>query len=1012
MVKLIKGYAGSGKTIKMIEDIYSLINNDNANPYQILVLTLTPSEKEQFESLNKQQENAKHLNIWSIDDLYRYILKKSPLHLENKILPDFLAINAIGAICKTEFIKNTALNSLTKSNSFFRELYNLFGLFKNNEITPGDFIGIIDDADASETDKIRLRIISTVFKRYDDIIGNYGYIDYRDAVIQATEALKNNELLLSTVKLKFPYIFIDGFEDITYLQFKLIKLLANPDCLNIYGDEYSRIQEFRGAWRDNLILESLEEHFKNIEITNLNSSKRNEEILERAVYLVKRYNLEEYKPEFGKSDKIKYLQFEDIQSEISYIARDIADKIKEEGCRFSDFAILIRDFESKQKFIDFFKTYGIPVNSELYNEDYRNFKLKLSRYLNICNLCEIFGLKEFSQEAFEKINIKSKTESEILFDELNLYIENILSDAVEENYAKDRFISIKEENNKISLLNVLFENLSILKDSDKEALLKEFDDLSQIYRLYKDKKFVELLIFTAKQQEEYLNNPEFNIILGKLISRINSLSDLYRNVLREKPDFIVLNEIINQSFEEKSELTDSVNLLTFFKTAGLEFKYVYIPCLTENSFPKKAKSTYFVAPDTNEIISNKIKQKNNNFRHLIELDEDSIKEESRLFYLGMTRAKEKLLISTHVYEDKKQVQPSVFFRLLAEADNENFEKSETKQNDNQEEQVFKNTESEKILNAKVIGENEQLKLSASSIGTFLSCPRKYYYKSLLSLKEKSAFAANYGSIVHSIMEVFNKTCLDKYTKECLLNLTETLFNAKNNSQNAINIGFKERDIELIKASDDLNLAEMKENFVNAVDLMEQKSFFADKPEKTETEKWFTFSLDGLPDVVFDGKIDVIYKTGGKYSVIDYKTGKNKDQKLEYYISDNGVNFLTKTGKEPSKIEDYQNGYEYQIPVYYLACQNAEELEEYKDKVGKLGLKYIRPASKDDGYNEDLIKSTEIETRKEKIIQNLKETVIDKILTEDNFKQKRNYMTCSNCSFNFLCDEEGEDDNEE
>jgi len=241
MLKLIKGYAGSGKTRNLIENVYSLLNNGAANPYQILILTLTPSEKEELIKLN--DDNSKHLNIWSVDELYKYILKKSPSHLESETLSDALAINIIGAICKSEFIQNTALNSLTKSNSFFRELYNLFGLFKNNEINYEDLTEIIDKTDITDTDKIRLRLIASVFKRYNEILKRFNYLDYRDAVLSAIKALEENTILLNTIKSRFSHIFIDGFEDITYLQFKLIKLIANPDNLHIYGDEYSRIQD-------------------------------------------------------------------------------------------------------------------------------------------------------------------------------------------------------------------------------------------------------------------------------------------------------------------------------------------------------------------------------------------------------------------------------------------------------------------------------------------------------------------------------------------------------------------------------------------------------------------------------------------------------------------------------------------------------------------------------------------------------------------------------------------------
>ena len=123
-----------------------------------------------------------------------------------------------------------------------------------------------------------------------------------------------------------------------------------------------------------------------------------------------------------------------------------------------------------------------------------------------------------------------------------------------------------------------------------------------------------------------------------------------------------------------------------------------------------------------------------------------------------------------------------------------------------------------------------------------------------------------------------------------------------------------------------------------------------------------------------------------------------------------MNFLTKTGKEAANVEALKNSYLYQIPIYYFACQNAKELEEYKDKISKLGLQYIRPKAKDGGSKEDMVPAWQIATYEEKIIQNLKETVIDKIRTATNFEPNLNFTTCYNCSFNSIC-EKGEDKDE-
>jgi ATP-dependent exoDNAse (exonuclease V) beta subunit len=168
---------------------------------------------------------------------------------------------------------------------------------------------------------------------------------------------------------------------------------------------------------------------------------------------------------------------------------------------------------------------------------------------------------------------------------------------------------------------------------------------------------------------------------------------------------------------------------------------------------------------------------------------------------------------------------------------------------------------------------------------------------------------------------------------------------------------------------------MKENFRNAIENYEFSGYFNQAPTKAVCEKTFSFTIDELPNVVFDGRIDAILSDEkNNTTVIDYKTGRNKINTLEYAISEFGVNFKSKTGKDPSNIETLQNTYDYQIPIYYLAIQNAENLKEYKESVKKLGLLYVRPITKDNGCDEDFVSAEKIEFYKEKIIQNLKTTI--------------------------------------
>lgn len=689
--------------------------------------------------------------------------------------------------------------------------------------------------------------------------------------------------------------------------------------------------------------------------------------------------------------------FEDIHAEISSIAQRIKSKV-EDGAKYSDFAVLIRDYNSRRRFADLFKTFDIPVSGELCSDSFTNFKNKMIRYLKISGVYEKLGIEEFSKTEFEKLKFISKAQIEIYYNEMNTYIQSMLTEVLEDTCARDRFISLMEQNSGFSLLNIVYSNLDILKENDRKALKEELDNMKKFFTLYKSGKILEMIaVFSSSQNLE-------KETVAHLLGTIKAVSNLYNNILKVKLPVDVLAEIIDSAREYNESPPDSVTIAPL--CSSKKFKHVFIPCMSENSLPAQNHSVNFISPDSNEKLSALIRSNHPEFSEVVISDKTHNQTEYEMFMVGLNCAKESLTLCAHLYEDKKECTPSPYFDEMIERSG--FEPRYIEKSlKSSEIKALSSSESKKISET-VLREGEVLKLNPSAISNYLKCPRSYYFKSLLNLKEQSVFAANYGNIVHAVLEVFNTTCLDKYTKETLLVLKDILFDSVENRETALQAGFKELDTDLIKASDKLALMQMSKNFEDAVKELEKNGWFFSVPQKAVTEKSFRFSLHEIDNVVFDGRIDVILQDGGKYRVVDYKSGKNKENDLEYAVSEYGVNFLTKTGRVPARVEEYERKYDYQIPIYYLACQNAEELSEFKDKVDELGLQYIRPSNKDGGWNEDFIAAESIDVQKEKILANLKTTVIDKIRGSVEFEKCESF-NCADCAYAFLCDEEEADD---
>lgn len=741
--------------------------------------------------------------------------------------------------------------------------------------------------------------------------------------------------------------------------------------------------------------------------------------IQKCLDILDRVFVQKTKPEIvsQKTDCIKYLEFSDIQSESEYVISKIKELVDTGKYSYGDIAVFADKSEARQKFLDMMKSRQIPVESSIYNENYENLKHKINIYKEISDLCLQLKFETFSSDAFKTLhenaaaNSLSRSQKEICLENLDEIIKNLLEEILPDGYTLDKLVS-KKENSQKSLPEILYSQWNSLSEDETNAVSEEFGLVKTFYSGYSTGDYAAAIESVIKRYLKYFENTNLAKIAAGKIKSLKELQSLYSSVLKSPPDFEAFNEILQWLPKDETKDKNAIKLASI--SANLKpdenFKIIFICGLTENNFPGTNSSYPFISQHANEVLSSELKKTNSSFDSFLTTDEQFFEQKYKSFCSVISHTVESIIFTTHIYEAKKSSLPSVFFKALSQNDSLNFEKINDAELKNQNNSAAPLQE-QKPAEERIVKDTDKLRLNPSAISTFQQCPKKYFYKNLLNLKEKSTFSASYGSIVHAVFEVLNKRfcASDMYNKSTAFSLCEILFGSKNNEENALKAGFKQSDIELVKAADDLSLKEMKENFKNAIEDYDMTGYFDNIPQKAICETSFSFSVDELPNIVFDGRIDAILtEKDGNCLVVDYKTGKDKTNTLDYAISDNGVNFRTKSGKDSSNPEALQKSYDYQIPIYYLACKNSENLKEYKDTVNELGLVYIRPKSKHNGCKEDFISTERLDSYKDKIIQNLKETVIDKIVNEKEFKGTKNW-NCDSCSFNFLCD--GGDDDE-
>lgn len=970
----------------LIKDVENVINS-GCNSNETLLITLNENSIESFEELANNNVSVEYFDSF-VRDIYKKVKAG-----KFEIISDFTAIQIIYSISQQEMTENKAFRNLCKSISFSRELYNLFGSFKANFVTKEELLKINSSTQLSEEDKNRFAIIIAVFDKYNKFLEDRKWLDYRDVVSSVISVIKSKEVLNNNLKSQYKRVFVYGAQDLSLIQKEFLHLIS--DDVKFYLDKNAFLQGYQGAINieneDNVVLSTIE---------------RNKKIFERAMYIV------EGTPFVSESvDDIKYVMFNDFKEEVDYIAKDILSELKN-GTNASDLAIITRDNSLKQRIVEILKLYSIPVNAELYSEEYLLFKYRFNRIFEIFSILEKFDLKEFNFKNFLNLEHNSLVEKEELAEKLNLSIQSILLEILENKYAIRSFNSLQEKYKHTFLLETVLKNQDILSDEDKKSLFYKVNEINTLYQAYLEQDYAKIVVSVAQIFNSKDEN--YNKFIAKFLKKLNELIVLKSNLSDKKIDFDTLVEMTELVLEERQNNVETVNILTCFRASGREFKKIYMPSMIDKYFPKKSQGTYFVSAVANEYISDELNKTHFGVGRLIKSNKEELKDEERMFYVALNSARENVIISTHSYEGQKQVQPSAFFNQLVLSDELNLISfSDTKKEDVREISIENIEEVKTEPEEKVIKSDDTLYLSASSIQTFLQCPKKYYFRHVLGIKEKTTYSASYGIIVHAIFELMLKKYLDEFSKEKALELGEILFNISNDKEKALEVGFDIQLLEQISELSSLDLCEMKENFVDAIQSL-GGDYFNEKPTEAICETKFRFSVPEFENVVFSGFVDLIAKYENGYRILDYKTGKDKTA-LKKLISDAGVEFLSNVGRSNECFSETKvKEYEYQVPLYYLACLNADELKDYKDEIYDMGYQYVRPDYKHGGSKSDFIEAETVKMYKDKILENIKKYVVDEIRNRTEFEACYNEFNCKHCSFSDICDidkdsEEEDDD---
>lgn len=626
---LILAGAGSGKTRVVTTKIAYLIQHENIQPWQILAVTFTKK------AANEMRERAVKLEPLAADSMIKTFHSFGAWFLrryaeEAGLDPNFTVYDDDDSAT----LMQKAVPSITKKQA--NAIVHRISLCKDYCLSPDDDLSDFDkDGDLQE-----------YYSAYEKRLKMSGNADFGDLIMKCVQVLETHPEIRAQMQHRFRVIMVDEYQDSNVAQFRLLQALSGVEensgtYVCVVGDDDQSIYKFRGAEVQNIL--NFANHFPGTTLIRLERNYRSMGKILAAADAVVSNNSDRLGKtlvaERGEGSEPVLIFMENQDNEAQFCSSLIMNAVKT-GAKYSDFAVLYRtnaqSFSFENEFLHRHIPYTVVGSLKFYErEEIKDVLAYLSMIANpkdeiafsrVVNK-PVRGIGEKSREKI--INLAHETAG-ALIEDLNLIS---ASQNCAENLPKKAKDGIKDFCALINDLKaMLLENSNKAEESDDE----NGEVISERLSL-----FVEKLIEDSALDEYHRSQDEVDgtTRVQNMNEIVNSAMD-YPCTMQGLLDFLDSIELDRSLAEDTEEGVDSVTLITLHNTKGLEFNRVIITGLENGIFPREDKIG------------------------------EELEEERRLFYVGITRAKNELYItsckSRKLYGHFETMMPS---RFLMEAGN-------------------------------------------------------------------------------------------------------------------------------------------------------------------------------------------------------------------------------------------------------------------------------------------------------------------------------------------------------
>lgn len=449
------------------------------------------------------------------------------------------------------------------------------------------------------------KVFRDIYKAYQDTMTKNALIDFDDMLLYTYELFVQRPDILKLWQDKYQYILVDEFQDINQIQYDILRMLALPqNNLFIVGDDDQSIYRFRGS-KPEIMLNFKKDYPDAREILLDTNYRCNPEIVKKSLKLINHNQIrfqKEMKANKKVGEPVELLIFDTQKKEAMFLIDEIKKSV-EKGGKYSDYAVLFRTNTGPQYLMEQMLAYNVPFKT-------RDKIPNLYDHWLCKDIFTYIRIAKGSRKRSDFLQIMNRPKRFLSRDSLT-----------EQEVAFDVWLSIYEEKpwiaERIERMEYDFKMLAQMSPYAAINYIRKgigYDDFIKEYADYRHMKEEELYDTLDEIQEA-----------SRGFKTYDAWFEHIENYTKEL-------EILAQ---KKNQNPNAVSLVTLHSSKGLEFNKVFIIEVNEGVIPYK--------------------------KAVLEQD---LEEERRMFYVGMTRAKEKLWISSVKEIHNKSSEISRFIKEL------------------------------------------------------------------------------------------------------------------------------------------------------------------------------------------------------------------------------------------------------------------------------------------------------------------------------------------------------------